>query len=181
MLPTAVDAVSGRPVGRMVKGWRSNNLGTGGAVCWCTAHVFTAITRLRTVLDRLINRNVLQEFDGREAPSELLTGSARDWRQLMDADLALGGSTTTLKAELLQRLLLPQKQKEDDIRRSFLPVDTAADAAADASASDDASEMNSQFNQPLYSAILFGPPGQHYPAAYYTAPLPSICITVYSI
>ena len=170
-----------------VKGWRSNNLGTGGAVAWCTAQVFLGVTRLRRVLRVLINSNVLEEFDGREAPSRLLAvgdagSGGREWRRLMDADLELGSSRSTLKTELHNRLLLPQMCKERNALADMLPPTrrtTASSSKGGAAglsikqeslalgAKGDFDVLNNEeeksparFQQPLYSAILFGPPGQ---------------------
>jgi len=39
MLPDYIDPQTGRKFGITVKGWRSNHLGDGGAVGWCTAQV----------------------------------------------------------------------------------------------------------------------------------------------
>ena len=49
----------GRCYGSIVKGWRSNHLGTGGAISWCTAQVFIALSGLRKLLKTLITNSIL--------------------------------------------------------------------------------------------------------------------------
>jgi hypothetical protein len=39
MMPENMDPVCARWHGHVVKGWRSNHLGAGGAAAWCTAQV----------------------------------------------------------------------------------------------------------------------------------------------
>ena len=65
----------------------------------------------------------------------------------MDADLELAGDVTTLKGELLPRLLQPQLAKQDASKAFLFPPDVNSVTSAPGSA-------------PLYSAILFGPPGK---------------------
>ena len=65
----------------------------------------------------------------------------------MDADLELAGDVTTLKRELLPRLLEPQLAKQMASKAFLFPPNT-----------DSSSMMTS--SPPLYSAILFGPPGR---------------------
>ena len=65
----------------------------------------------------------------------------------MDADLELAGDVTTLKKELLPRLLEPQLAKQVASKAFLFPPnpDTLNTLAS---------------SPPLYSAILFGPPGR---------------------
>jgi hypothetical protein len=135
---------------KLVKGWRSNHLGSGPAVGWCTAQVFAGITSIRKLLKSLIKANILEEFNGKRA----VEGSnPKVWKTLMDSDLELAGEATTLKKELFNRILLPQVQKQQAINAAFqrdLPLDhdnLPVDVDVDANYS------------PSYSAILFGPPG----------------------
>ena len=65
----------------------------------------------------------------------------------MDADLELAGDITTLKGELLPRLLEPQSAKQEASRAFLFP-------------SNPDSSTNLARTPPLYSAILFGPPGR---------------------
>ena len=65
----------------------------------------------------------------------------------MDADLELAGDITTLKKELLPRLLEPQLAKQVASRAFLFPP-----------SSDNSASISS--SPPLYSAILFGPPGK---------------------
>ena len=67
----------------------------------------------------------------------------------MDADLELAGDVTTLKGELLPRLLQPQLAKQDASKAFLYPPDIN-------------SVTNVPGSAPLYSAILFGPPGKIY-------------------
>ena len=66
----------------------------------------------------------------------------------MDADLELAGGVTTLKGELLPRLLEPQLAKQDASKAFLYPPDVNSVKSLPGSA-------------PLYSAILFGPPGKN--------------------
>lgn len=142
--------------GRVVKGWRSNHLGTGGAVGWCTAQVFTAVSRLGKLLQTLINTNILTEFNGRKAQSQSMsiTGNAKVWDGLMDSDLQLAGKTTSLKKEVLERLLLPQLMKERSTRLAFQPIDEPSTSTLTPSNTHPVTSFS-----PIYSSILFGPPG----------------------
>ena len=143
MLGDVCDPVSNRCYGRVVKGWRSNHLGTGGAVAWCTAQVFICLSGMRKLLQNLMTTNILIEFNGKR---ETLV-DVNPWTNLMDADLKLGPDfETTLKAELHSRLLLPQVQKVIDVSSKSLFSKQKLD---DVSSSLPA----------LYSVILFGPPG----------------------
>jgi len=141
MLGDVCDPVSNRCYGRVVKGWRSNHLGTGGAVAWCTAQVFSGLSGFRKLLQNLMTSNILTEFNGKQ--ELLFEGNPTDWNNLMDADLKLGPDfETTLKAELHSRLLLPQLEKESALKSLFSKQ----------------SESPASYNA-LYSLILFGPPG----------------------
>ena len=142
MLPEECDNVTGRCYGTLVKGWRSNHLGNGGAVSWCTSLVFSGIASMRKLLEKLITHDILTEFSGKMALAER---SAKDWNSLMDADLLLSVNyKTTLKKELFSRLLQPQVEKETTSQRAFQkPFE----------------EVVYSERQPLFSLILFGPPG----------------------
>jgi len=142
MLGDVCDPVSNRCFGRVVKGWRSNHLGTGGAVAWCTAQVFICLSGMRKLLQNLMTTNILTEFSGKR--ETLVDGNPNDWNNLMDADLKLGQDVeTTLKAEIYSRILLPQVQKESAIKTQFSKK----------------LENFSSTPPAVYSAILFGPPG----------------------
>lgn len=117
-------------------------LGLAGAVGWCTAQVFIGLSRLRRLLRTLISSSILAEFNGQAASK---SSNQRDWSNLMDADLELAGETTSLKEELFTRLLKPLACKEGTLMRQL---------------KEPFSEVGSS-PAPLYSAILFGPPGQN--------------------
>lgn len=74
-------------------------------------------------------------------------GSPQRWDALMDTDLELGGERTTLKRALLPRLLQPQLDKQAALARALTPQ----------SASSALQTLTSC--PPIYSLILFGPPG----------------------
>ena len=144
MLGDNCDPVSNRCYGRVVKGWRSNHLGTGGAVAWCTAQVFSGLSGLRNLLQNLMTSNILAEFNGKQ--EKVIDRNPSDWNNLMDADLDLGlDYKTTLKVELHTRLLIPQVVKESATKVLF--------------SNKRSNEIINPSNPPLYSAILFGPPG----------------------
>jgi hypothetical protein len=69
----------------------------------------------------------------------------------MDSDLEINGEKTTLKQVLHSRLLLPQECKEKEITRTLLGRKDDSSANMEMAHSDLA---------PLYSLILFGPPGE---------------------
>jgi len=151
MLPEVCDPVTGRCTGNLVRGWRSNHLDTGGAVCWCTAQVFFALGAgeggLGGLLKKLITSSVLEEFGGVSGQSG--GGNAEDsWNRLMDTDVKLSsGETSTLKNVVRDNFLQPQKEKQANIARAFT------------SGSSSSSFVGVGQVQPLYSCILFGPPG----------------------
>eukprot|EP01040_Poterioochromonas_malhamensis_P011004 gene11004-11991_t len=142
----------------IVKGWRSNHLGSGGAVAWCTAQVFSGVNQLRKLLKTIMTNLVLTEFNGKIAQysSNLPAhGNERDFIQLMDSDLSVNSMKTSLKEIIQKRLLQPQARKEKELYSSLLgEQETVAAPAAVTSVS------NGNDNYaPLYSLILFGPPG----------------------
>lgn len=141
MLGDVCDPVSNRCYGRVVRGWRSNHLGTGSAVAWSTAQVILFLSGMRKLLQNLMTTNILTEFNGKR---ETLVGNPNEWQSLMDADLKLGPDfETTLKEVFENRLLLPQVQKESAIKAQFSKkIENSSSSLPD-----------------LYSAILFGPPG----------------------
>ena len=176
MLPETCDDTTRRCVGNVVRGWRSNHLDTGGAVAWCTAQVFSAVSGMSQLLAAFIASSVLDEFGGqrseglgqrseglgleqrpegaagaalgsRPAPLSAMAVYAQKWDALMDTDLELGGERTTLKGALEPRLLQPQLDKQRALRAALTPQ-SEIDALSTLSA-----------YPPVYSCILFGPPG----------------------
>ena len=145
MLPEICDPSTHRCYGSVVRGWKSNHLSGGGAAGWCTAHVFLALTNLRKLLRTLISNSILDEFGGRRAN----VATSKDWEGLLDADLELAGSKTTLKSVLNLRFLQPLLAKELSTRTSLLPPPTM---------SIENTSTETPMN-PSYSLILFGPPG----------------------
>lgn len=144
MLGDVCDPVSNRCYGRMIRGWRSNHLGTGGAVLWCTAQVFTGLSGMRSLLQNLLTADILTEFNGRQETS--VQGNPHDFENLMDCDLNLGPDyQTTLKTELYSRLLLPQVKKESAVKSLFSQQMSQV--------------VSTSASNALYSMILFGPPG----------------------
>lgn len=181
MLPEECDPIKKKCFGLTVRGWRSNHLGSGGAVGWCTANVFAVLTNIRTLLQDLITANVLSEFNGKlsETTSSSSGGSGgnrsgntplpleshkNDWRSLMDADLKFAsGEITTLKQVLFAKLIQPQVEKDENVLNSFTPthsysasLSTTTTAAATSGLS---GGSGSSGIAPSYSCILFGPPG----------------------
>ncbi len=160
-MPEECDPVTKRCFGAVVRGWRSNHLGstsgTGGAVGWCTANVFQALTHIRVLLQSLLTANVLTEFNGvlsdysTQSTSQIQTQSStssstlftnalqyyspietykNDWNNLMDADLTLSNQSTTLKQELFSRLIQPQIEKDIHALQSFRAPTPAAAVSA---------------------------------------------------
>lgn len=141
MLPENCDPNTNRCYGNVIQGWRSNHLGAGNAVAWCTAQVFSTLTELAHLIRTLTTEAILREFGGKPSGA----ANTRDWEGLMDADLMLE-SPTTLKNEVYDKLLLPLRVQELALKDSLLPpIATAARRVTT--------------RQPMYSMILFGPPG----------------------
>eukprot|EP01031_Cornospumella_fuschlensis_P033266 gene33266-40246_t len=148
MLPEELDADTNLYKGTIVKGWRSNHLGdNGGAVAWCTAHVFQGLNELAKLARALLTESILAEFNGKMAPTSYISANQQEWKALMDSDLEINGEPTTLKQVLHTRLLLPQEQKDREINKLLL-------GSKEESAASPVTPM-----PPLYSLILFGPPG----------------------
>jgi hypothetical protein len=118
----------------------------GGAVAWCTAQVFIGLSRFRKLLKGLISSSILTEFRGQA--NDKLSGNSRDWNNLMDADLELAGVKTSLKDEIFSRILNPLVCKEGNILAALTGKQETV-----------ISEASAVYNPPIYSAILFGPPG----------------------
>jgi hypothetical protein len=131
--------------GRTLKGWRSNHRGVGGSMGWSTAQVFFALGHFRRLLKSLISKNVLAEFNGREFkhPAGVST-PMKEWDGLMDADLILMGKESTLKHEVYTRVLSPMRERESKTEQWLRP---------------EIQGKISTFSPPLFSLILFGPPG----------------------
>ena len=129
----------------VVKWMDSNPPCCSGAVGWCTAQVFIGLSRLHRLLKTLISSRILAEFNGQAASASSTSGgNVRDWANLMDADLDLAGQKTSLKEEILTRILQPLATKEATMLKVL---------------KEPFSEVSS-LPAPRYSAILFGPPGQ---------------------
>jgi hypothetical protein len=141
MLPENCDPDTNRCYGNVIQGWRSNHLGSGSAIAWSTAQVFSALTELKNLLRSLTTEAILKEFGGKPAGG----ANTRDWDGLMDADLLLD-SPSTLKTEVYDKLLLPLRTQESSMKNSLLP-----------SIYKDPQRLTTR--QPIYSMILFGPPG----------------------
>jgi hypothetical protein len=67
MMSEDCDPITERCYGAIVQGWRSNHLGNGGAISWCTAQVFTALSGFRRLLKTLITTSILT---GKRFPSK---------------------------------------------------------------------------------------------------------------
>jgi hypothetical protein len=154
MIPDSCDIESRRCSGPVIRGWRSNHLGSGSALAWCTAQVFGALSGYHRLLRNLLTTNILNEFGGQRGIEQANT---RDWLNLMDADLELVGEKTTLKKELQPRLLDPQLAKQEAQQAFLYPPKT--DTGSSSSSLTSVKPYDSRLQQPLYSAILFGPPG----------------------
>eukprot|EP01041_Mallomonas_annulata_P009233 gene9233-19148_t len=151
MLPEICDPKTFRCHGSLVRGWRSNHLGTGGAACWCTAQVFLGLTRIRKLLRTLTTNSILEEFGGRRSGPI----SEREWEILMDADLDIAGMKSTLKNELQGRFLQPLLNRDIATSAALLPP---SDYIYD-NGNGNLLPLSTVSVKPSYSAILFGPPG----------------------
>eukprot|EP00468_Gymnochlora_sp_CCMP2014_P004114 CAMPEP_0167745146 /NCGR_PEP_ID=MMETSP0110_2-20121227/2987_1 /TAXON_ID=629695 /ORGANISM="Gymnochlora sp., Strain CCMP2014" /LENGTH=769 /DNA_ID=CAMNT_0007629751 /DNA_START=133 /DNA_END=2442 /DNA_ORIENTATION=- len=117
-------------------GWRSNHLKPGLPLAWCTAQVYYALSKMRTVFRNMLHESVLQEFDGIS-----ITRSKSTWEELMDSDIA---TNVSLKSIVSGRILGPISKVEEDKERKFGSIDGT-----------DVSPRE----KPSYSVVLFGPPG----------------------
>ena len=85
---------------------------------------------------------LILEFKGKRAT----VASVSEWRGLMDADLEISGYRSTFKNELEPRVLLPQVEKEKRVSAGLVcPKENEGRLPP--------------MESPLYSLILFGPPG----------------------
>ena len=145
VLPDFCDSLTNRCYGRTVKGWRSNHMGAGGAIGWCTSEVFLGITGIKLLLQSLLTTSILEEFNGR---LNVNPAQPKDFNNLMDADLELCGERTTLKSTLFPRVIEPLLSKQNKLRSALInskPTGT--------------STSHVTILPPTYSMILFGPPG----------------------
>jgi len=130
------DIQTGTTGGSYIKGWRSNHLGDGGPVLWCTAQVFLSASRLGDLVRQLRNSDILAEFGG----SPAAVPDHRPWDRLLDSTLELAGEPASLKETLNLKVLEPLSSsgKVDAMvklsRKAAVPV-------------------------AKYSLILYGPPG----------------------
>lgn len=126
------DAETGQCFGKPLRGWASPHLSPGtGPQAWSTAQVMTCVSLMRSTIQKLMNDDVLNEFNGVYL-SEFGQRPAA-WDRLLDTDLGnplITGECRTIKAVLEERMLVPF-----------------------------ASSIKSPGFGAAYSAILFGPPG----------------------
>lgn len=106
--------------------------------------MFSGVSSIRKLLKVLINARVIEEFGGKKSVE---AASGKAWNALMDSDLELAETKTTLKNEIDSRLLRPQIAKEFALTRTFQRSISPADHMLDSNFS------------PIYSCILYGPPG----------------------
>lgn len=127
VIPNYCDPESGQCYGKPLRGWQSPHLAPDtGPQAWSTAQTLTCIFLLRKTIQKLMHNDVLREFNGRFVPQ--LSNAA--WERLLDSDVMVGSSITTLKQILSYRVIHPFEH----------------------------SVSNPSFGA-VYSAILFGPPG----------------------
>lgn len=174
-MPEQCDPTSKRCFGPIIRGWRSNHLGAGGAVGWCTATVFSTVTRIGKLLQVLQTASILREFNGQHRDG---VANPAPFQSLMDADLELGGVKSTLKTEIYHRLIKPQLEKESLGLRSLQHPDhqirdsseltslsriQRSSPSVSPSLVDDGSlslpSYTARAFPASYSGILFGPPG----------------------
>jgi len=136
-LSSYCDVNTGLTGGIVLKGWRSNHLGDGGPVMWCTSQVFLAVSRLGDLVKSLRNSDILKEFGGSFAQPI----DPRPWNKLLDSQLEIGGEEASLKEVLELKVLAPLASSGQ-----LDPLDQFSNSA-------------SAGPNPKYSLILYGPPG----------------------
>ena len=127
VIPNYCDPESGQCYGKPLRGWQSPHLAPDtGPQAWSTAQTLTCIFLLKKTIQKLMHNDVLREFNGRFIPQI----SSAAWERLLDSDVMVGNSITTLKTIVTDRVIHPFEH----------------------------SVSNPSFGA-VYSAILFGPPG----------------------
>lgn len=167
MLPVECDEETGRCTGPYVNGWKSNHINEGGAACWSTASVFAFVDKYNSLLRNVISDSVLDEFSGTTREDLIIeTGSRFNWDKLMDADCIIDNNVSSLKDEIFNRVLLPQLVKEVELERAMLsPYHDNSKATQSEALAGMPTQLYNRVQQgdtksmPLYSMILFGPPG----------------------
>jgi hypothetical protein len=130
VIPDYCDVETGQCYGKPLRGWASPHLSPGtGPQAWSTAQVMTCISLMRSVVQELMNDDVLNEFKGVYLSQKGVRTEA--WDRLLDSNLGTqGGVPRTIKSVLEDRMVTPF-----------------------------ATSVNSPGFGACYSAILFGPPG----------------------
>jgi hypothetical protein len=136
IIPEYCDPESGQCYGKPLRGWTSPHLlPETSPQAWSTAQTLTCVHKLRSVIQDLMHKDVMEEFGG--IANEGLVKKA-SWDRLLDTDLSPPGaeesdaSKITLKSILMDRVLVPFDGAE-----ASSPTSVGA----------------------AYSTILFGPPG----------------------
>jgi len=138
MVSSSCDLETSTSQGQIMRGWRSNHLGKGGPVTVCTAQVFIAVAHMRSLLKKLRNQQVLEEFKGVIAEAEPNNAA---WARLMDADLEIGGKAASLKTVIDAKVIAPLVALQ---QTDAMPLILGQGVKA---------------AFPKYSMILYGPPG----------------------
>lgn len=156
--------------GPIIVGWKSNHVADPTTTSWSTASVFNFLDEFKDMLSVAQTRSVLNEFGGKSKEVVLQeTGGRESWGTLMDADIN-EAKGLTLKNTLFDKVLLPQLQKEidehvsmlaggrDDVIKNMVAGDEEGERVMPASLLRQVQTITTN-PTPLYSLILFGPPG----------------------
>ena len=159
--------------GRVVWGWRSNHLGSGGPISWCTAQVMMLLASAQSLTSHFLTSEILMEFGGTADPQAL--PSEVPWKALLDTDLRLPAvpGVTTLKDVVAEKTLRPlqlrrlkavggllsatKRQELQRLQGQRVTSGVSIEEELPVEVFDDAS--SSAIPPPHYSMILFGPPG----------------------
>jgi hypothetical protein len=144
VIPDYCDAITGQCYGRPLRGWASPHMSgtkSSSPVAWSTAQVLKCVSRMGSVVRRLLHVDVLEEFRGRSNHGVPRLAS---WERLLDTDLgdpSMPGHRT-LKDVLSERMIRPFS---DAIATTMTPGGSGTSRVPKVGIA--------------YSAILFGPPG----------------------
>lgn len=135
IIPDYCDPETGQCYGKPLRGWASPHMTSESStpVAWSTAQALTCIIRMRTVVQRLLHIDVLEEFGGKTNGGVPKLAS---WDRLLDTDLGDPADGITLKDVLNERMVFPFSDTIEGIGSAYVPKVGIA-----------------------YSSILFGPPG----------------------
>ena len=106
VIPDYCDPESGECYGKALRGWSSPHLRPdSGPSAWSTAQVLSCVSLLKTTIQELMHKDVLEEFNGIAFSEKGIRPES--WDRLLDTDLGSAVQNRTIKSVLEERVITP--------------------------------------------------------------------------